>query len=191
MWYHWIEHVLVHILKTEWQIDFQILPNASQLKVQICHFLAVFRPWPHLDTWPLTFKLCFLKAVTNTHILAKFQFCSFTLTETTQSPRASSSTFALANKTFNERGNGKSNGIGSVMEGLVFGLPLYSVLAMAVGVAVLLVILGYMLSKYCNRPQNLQQVSPTRFSDKSTYIDQLFWKQKKNKLQKWNQLFFE
>ncbi len=52
----------------------------GQLKVQICHFLAVFRPWPHLDTWPLTLKLCFLKAATDTHILAKFQFSSFTLT---------------------------------------------------------------------------------------------------------------
>jgi hypothetical protein len=44
MMYHWIEHVLLHILETEWQIDFQILPNAGQLKVQNCHFLAVFRP---------------------------------------------------------------------------------------------------------------------------------------------------
>ena len=52
----------------------------GQLKVQNCHFLAVFRPWPHLDTWPLTLKPCFLKAATDTHILAKFQFSSFTLT---------------------------------------------------------------------------------------------------------------
>jgi hypothetical protein len=44
MMYHWIEHVLLHILETEWQIDFQILSNAGQLKVQNCHFLAVFRP---------------------------------------------------------------------------------------------------------------------------------------------------
>jgi hypothetical protein len=46
------------------------------------------------------------------------------------------------------------------MEGLVFGLPLYSVLAMAVGVAVFLVMFGYMLSKFFSRPRNLQQVSP-------------------------------
>ncbi len=51
----------------------------GQLKVQNCHFLAVFRPWPHLDIWPWTIKIYYYKPSMGPHILAKFHGSSFTL----------------------------------------------------------------------------------------------------------------
>ncbi len=71
-------HVCVHFGdRTAYRFQCSEIPG--QLKVQNCHFLAVFRPWPHLDTSPRTIKIYFYKPSMGPYLLAKFHYSSFML----------------------------------------------------------------------------------------------------------------
>jgi hypothetical protein len=73
-----LDRAHVGALETEWQIDLHVLKYRDSSKLKFVIFWRFFDLDPSFKV--KAFDLCFLKAATDTHILAKFQFCSFTFT---------------------------------------------------------------------------------------------------------------